>query len=134
MFNRLVKNFPAVVMAAIIIVMTVMACASPAHAVLKVDGYPVVFATTDEINSKKFKFKDNLTYIEVCTGVVDNKKGDGHVVGHKDFYISYRYKNHPKKGKKVVSLFPLDNNPDREALCRYDYIKKKGEWKMIHTS
>lgn len=131
--DKVTKRFVTVVLVFFVTILSLMACARPAHAVLKVDGYPVVFATTDEINSKKFKFEDNMTYIEVCTGVVANKKGDGHVVGHKDLYVSYRYKNHPKKGTKVVSLFPLDNNPDHEALCRYDYIKKKGEWKLIHT-
>ena len=134
MFNRMIKNFPAVVMAAIIFVLAVMACARPAYAVTKVNDHPVVVVTTYEI-ADGFKFKPNVIYIERSVGVVTHNKGDGHVVGHKDWYISYRYKNHPKKGKKVISYFPLDNNADHEALSRYDFVKtKKGKLKMIHTS
>ena len=147
--KKIIAKFPVIILVFIVIVMALVACARPAYAVTRWYGangmeiktypsdkgpkYPVVYATTDEINAKGFKFKKDTMYIEVCTGVVKNKKGDGYVVGHKNWYISYKYKGHPKKGKKVISLFPLDNNPDHEALARYDFVKKKGEWKIIYS-
>ena len=133
--KKIIAKFPVIILVFAVVIMALMACARPAFAVTKVDKHPVVFATTDELNSNKFKFKKDTLYIEVCTGIVKNKAGDGYVKGHKDWYISYRYKNHPKKGKKVISYFPLDNNADHEALARYDFVKtKNGKLKIIHTS
>ena len=159
--KKIIAKFPVIILGFAVVIMALMACARPAYAtshyseaVITGNGrwydrngleirdypsadelnYPVVFATTDEINAKGFKFKKNTMYVEVCTGVVKNKKGDGYVVGHKDWYISYKYKGHQKKGKKVISFFPLDNNADHEALCRYDFIKKKDDWKLIYIS
>ena len=134
MMKKIVKKFPAIAMAFAIAIMAMLACSRPAYAAHKVSKHPVVFVSTNEILNG-YKFKKNILYIEVCKGIVKNKKGDGYVKGHKDLYISYRYKNHPKKGTTVTSYFPLDRNPDHEALSRYDFIKtKKGKWKLIHTS
>ena len=133
--DKATKRFVTVVLVFFVTILSLMACARPAYAATKVDKHPVVFATTDELGSGKFKFKANTIYIEVCKGVVENKKGDGYVKGHKDWYISYRYKGHPKKGTVVTSYFPLDRNAEHEALARYDFVKtKKGKWKMIYTS
>lgn len=127
-----IKKFPIIVLAFAMAIMTMVACARPAYAAYKVPKHPVVFVTTNEILNG-FKFKKNIMYIEVCKGVVANKAGDGYVKGHKDLYISYRYKGHPKKGKTVVSYFPMSRN-HFEANARYDFVMKKGKWKMIFAA
>lgn len=128
-----IKKFPIIVLAFAMVLTAMLACARPAHAAYKVPKHPAVFVTTNEILNG-YKFKKNIMYIEVCKGVVANKAGDGYVKGHKDLYISYRYKGHPKKGKTVTSYFPMSRN-HFEANARYDFIKtKKGKWKMIFAA
>lgn len=131
--KKIIAKFPVVILAFAMVIMALVACASPAHAATKVPKHPVVFVTTNEILNG-YKFKKNLVYIEVCKGIVKNKAGDGYVKGHKDLYISYRYKGHPKKGTVVTSYFPLARN-HFEVTARYDFVKtKKKGLRMIYAS
>ena len=130
----MVKKFPVVILAFAMIIMVLLACARPAYATEKYKPkvYPIA---TEKILNPKFEFNKNLTYVEVCSGVVADKHGNGHVIGNKDLYISYKYKNHPPKGTKVYSLFQLDSNWDHEALNRKDFvIDENGVMKEIHKS
>ena len=106
-----------------------------AAAVHKVKSEPISIVTTDELYGTE-KLGKNQVIIEKCLGVVDDKKGGGHVVGHPDWYVNYgdiRYKGKRlKPGTKVLSYFPCDND-DMDPLCRYDFIKVKKHWKLVHV-
>lgn len=107
----------------------------------KVKSEPISVMTTEEIINAD-KIGTNQIIIEKCLGVVDTKKGKGHVVGQRDlemYYGDIRYKGKRlKPGTKVLSYFPCDPLDDVWPIARYDYIKVKGNngkahWKLIHV-
>lgn len=111
-----------------------------AASVHKVKSELISIVTTDELYGTE-KLGTNQVIIEKCLGVVDQKNGYGHVVGHPDWTMHYgaiRYKGKKlKPGTKVLTYFPCDPTDDNEPLCRYDFIKVKKngkkEWKLVHV-
>lgn len=110
-------------------------------AVHKVKSEPISIMTTREIMATD-KIGTNQIVIEKCLGVVDTKRGDGHVSGKPDWYMWYgdiRYKGKRlKPGTKVLSYFPCDPLNDVDPIARYDFIKVKDKngqkhWKLVHV-
>ena len=125
---------PIKLVAAVMSATLMFGACSPAYAVHKVKGHPVYLVNTTEIG--KCKIKKNAIYIEWSDGVVDSSNGDGHVKGHNDWYIYYgncRYKGKRlKKGTRVISYWPLDN--DQWELARYDFIMVKNKPVKVYSS
>lgn len=110
-------------------------------AIHKVKSEPISIMTTKEI-MKTDKVGTNQIIIEKCLGIVDTKRGDGHVSGERDWYMWYgdiRYKSKRlKPGTKVLSYFPCDPLNDVDPIARYDFIKVKDKngqkhWKLVHV-
>ena len=112
-----------------------------ASAVHKVKGEPIYIMTTKEVWKQK-KFDKNIIYIEKMECVIDDKKGNGHVIGDPDFDIYFgKYKGkYPKKGSKTktyfIHEFLYDDEYFNAFIARYDYLRiktKKGKWKWVMT-
>lgn len=125
---------PVKLVAAVMSAALMVGACSPAYAIQKVKGHPIYLVNTSEFN--KVSFKKDAVYIEWCKGVVDNKKGDGHVKGMKDWYMYYgdcRYKGKKlKKGTVVTSYMPLSG--DLMWLDRYDFITVKKKPVLVSPS
>lgn len=125
---------------AMVILLTLFAAAySNAGAVQKVKAEQISIITTDELYNAK-KLSKNQVIIEKCIGIVDSKKGWGHVSGHPDWDMWYGdLRDDGKKLKprtKVLSYFPCDD--ERDPIARYDFIQKKDKsgkkyWKLVNT-
>lgn len=146
------ENIAKKIVIALIVLMTIFAgiYVSPsfkAKAIYQVKKYPIKIATDKEINKLKPKQIDrNSVYMEVMDIIIDNKKGDGHLLRMPNIGVNcygiIEKGCKLKKGDKVRSLFIHDfmnfNDTYESPVVRFDYLKvknkkKKWEWKMVRV-
>lgn len=112
-----------------------------ASAVNKVKGEPIYIMTSKEMEKQK-KFDKNFIYIEKMECIIEDKKGNGHLIGDPNYGIYFgKYKGkYPKKGSKTKTYFLheflYEGGYYNAFIARYDYLRiktKNGKWKWVMT-
>lgn len=147
------RNIAKKIIIALIILVTIFAGiyanplfrVSAANKVHKVKNEPIYIMNDKDIFYLKPKqIKKDIMYIEKRDSIIDNNKGDGHVISMPDYEMDFSWLKHKgiklKKGTKVKTYFihNLLNYKDTfiSAIVRFDYVKiktkkNKWEWSLI---
>lgn len=150
------RNIAKKIIIALIILVTIFAgiYANPsfpsfrvnaANKVHKVKNEPIyIMKDKDIFYLKPKQIKKDIMYIEKRDSIIDNNKGDGHVISMPDYEMDFNWLKYKgiklKKGTKIRTFFihNLLNCKDTfiSPVVRFDYVRiktkeNKWDWSLI---